>query len=48
MAIDNNFPGAPRHDANARMRVQSLFVPITIPPSLFASPQRTLASPTER
>jgi hypothetical protein len=32
MAIDKNFHGAPRHGANAKMRVQSFFVPITIPP----------------
>src|SRR5215472_17514077 len=45
MAIDNNLPGAPRHVANARTRVQSFFVPITMPPFLFASPQSAAREP---
>jgi hypothetical protein len=48
MAIDNNLPRAPCHVANARIRVQSLFVPITMPPFFFGSPRAPLASPTER
>src|SRR5215468_9164002 len=45
MAIDNNLPGAPRHVANARTRVQLFFVPITMPPFLFASPQSAAREP---
>src|SRR5262249_4634382 len=45
MAIDNNLPGAPRHVANARTRVQLFFGPITMPPFLFASPQSAAREP---
>src|SRR5262249_45201149 len=45
MPIENNLPGAPRHVANARTRVQLFFVPITMPPFLFASPWSAAREP---